>query len=182
MSQTKFVLNAREYREYKEVMKRNQSLEIEIKDLIRQVSEFKDKEKNQENELKKLIQDTQLIKESSLAKEKELEELIKSEQEKEKTTRGQKILLLEFLGTLDTIEGLKIHKGNKIKLLTYIVEATEKSVEQDYNVRTYHINSRLSNISNYTFLVDVCKKLGIKEFEEKAENMLQKIEKRDSEK
>lgn len=182
MSQFDYLLNAREYREYKAVMKRNQSLEIEIKDLIRQVSAFKEKGKSRENEHKQLIKDAELIKESALAKEKELEELIKTEQEKEKTSLGEKMLLLQFLGTLDAVEALKISKGNKIKLLQYIVEATYKTVQQDFNGRKYHVNAKLSIHKNYASLVDICKKLGIKEWLEKAEIMLERIEKKDSEK
>jgi hypothetical protein len=175
-------MTSKEFREFNELRNKAEKYYKELHGVIRQ-NHAKEKEyKRKEDELKALIKETELIKEEELSKQRELDQLIEIEQKKEKTTRGQKILLLEFLGTLDTIEELKISKGNKIKLLTYIVEATEKSVEQDFNGRKYNINSRLSNISNYSFLVDVCKNLGIKEFEEKAEKMLEKIEKSDSEK
>lgn len=182
-----FFLNAREYKEYKEVMKRNQSLEIQHKELIREFFDLKEKEKNTQNEFKKLEADTEVIKERLLAKEKEvdtklkeLEELIKTEQEKEKVTKAQKMLLLEFLGVLDIINSLDIQQGDKMKLLGYIINAHEKNIEKDFNGRGFHLDSPLSKLVNYNFLVKIFNDLGMKEQEDQAQRLLNQIKNKKS--
>ena len=150
----------------------------QLDDLIREKFENRDKIKAKEEQLNASIKELEVIKQNSLKeallKQKEFEEIIQNEKSKEKTTKGQKMLLLYILGALDSVENLKISKGNKIKLLTYIVGATEKNIEQDFNRRNYP-NSKLNIKDNYSWLLDVSKKLEIREFIKPAEDMLDKI-------
>src|ERR1017187_4515007 len=117
----------------------------QLDDLIREKFENRDKIKAKEQQLNALIKEAELIKQNSLKdalfKQKELDEAIQNEITKEKTTKGQKMLLLQFLGTLDTVNNLNISQGDKIKLLTYLIGAHEKNIEQDFNGRGDNLDS-----------------------------------------
>ena len=152
----------------------------QLDDLIREKFENRDKIKAKEEQLNASIKEAELIKQNSLTdaliKQKELDEAIQNEKSKEKTTKGQKMLLLHLLGTLDSVDKLEINQGNKIKLLTYIVGANEKNIEADFNRR--NSDSKLNIKENYSWLRELSTELKITEFVKPAEDMLDKIYKK----
>ena len=85
------------------------------------------------------------------------------------------MVILRFLGVLEKIDALSISQGNKIKLLSDLLDTHPKNIETDFNGRAEKIDSPLSNKSNYEFLVKLFTELGLKKEVEKAEIMLEKI-------
>ncbi len=97
---------------------------------------------------------------------------------KQKSTLGQKMLILQFLGVLDKINGLKIKQGDKITLLSYLLDAHEKQIEPNFNGRGRNLDSPLSNESNYKFLVKLFTEIKLPDEKEKAEMQLEKIKRK----
>ena len=138
-------MNPVEQKEYIRVIKRNHSLETQIKELIeanlkRSKEESDDRKKL--TELKLLYQQAQI-------------ELDKVKQPK--ATLGQKMCLLHHFGIIDFINGLQLEQTQKYKLLSYVTDAHEKNVQEDFNSPVKYEDSHLNNASNNKFLVKVFK-------------------------
>lgn len=92
-----------------------------------------------------------------------------------KATKGQKMLLLYYLGFLDKIAQLNTTAGNKVKLLSKIIDANSKNVQKDFNGRGIHLDSQLSSESNYKYVIPLLFEMGLEKEAEDAEIMLEKI-------
>lgn len=148
--------------------------ERQLDDLIPEVISCRKKIPELENELKKLQDEKETIKQELLNNKKKLQEL----QEDKEITKGQKMLLLQFAGTLDTIDNLHILQGNKIKIIAKLVGANEKNIEKDFNGRGFRLDSQLSKPPNYTFMKKLCTEYDINEWAEQVDSMLDKLKNR----
>jgi hypothetical protein len=151
----------------------------------RELINLKDRNHTLKTQLDQFIQEklSQKGKESSNEKEiLELKELIKQYQfelSKERTPRstlGQKMVLLDYFKVLDFMIAFKIDWGDLYKLLSYILDADEKSVSIAFNQRGPQLDSPLNNKSNNKFLVKVFHELKMKEAEIWAQNRLDEIQ------
>jgi len=122
---------------------------------------------------KKIAALTNLI-ETSNQRIFELEKKLKTAK-KTRSTLGQKMVILDFLGALDSVNELDIEQKSKIKILSYLLDSHEKSVEPAFNGRGKNLNSALSNKSNYSFLVRFFEEIGLPIEANKAEKKLQLI-------
>ena len=124
-----------------------------------------------EKSLRDLTKEKESIEETLATTVKKLEELL----EEKEITKGQKMVLLLFAGTLDSINKLETAQGNKVKFIAQLIGANEKNIEKDFNGRGFHIDSPLSNKSNYTYMEKICKELEITEWIELVRDTLNKI-------
>jgi len=144
----------------------------QLDELIKETLSNRKKLENNEKQINVLIKEKETLEEQLSSKEKALKEIL----EEKEITKGNKMLLYQLLGTLDSINNLPISQGNKVKLLSKIVSATEKNLEKDFNGRGTHKDSPLSNVSNYTFLKSLSEELNITEWLNLAQSMLHKLE------
>ena len=148
-----------------------QNCKKQLDELIPETLLNRKKIKELERELKESINEKNSIKNTLFTTEKQLQDLLK---EKE-ITKGQKMTLLFFAGTLDAINKLNILQGNKIKLIAQLIGANEKNIEKDFNGRGLHTDSPLSNKPNYTFMEKICIEYDIIEWLEPVQSILDKI-------
>lgn len=147
--------------------------EDELKNSLKENELIRFELRKENDALKKLINNNEVLNKSLINKEEELLESV----EENKLTKGHKMLVLQFLNTLESVNTLDIPQKNKIKLLAKIIGGHEKNIEKDFNGRGFQIDSPLSTLSNYNFMEKICEELEIKEWQSKIEEMLDKIKK-----
>lgn len=110
---------------------------------------------------------------------KVLEDAKDKKSKKENTTRSQQMLILKHCGLLEpidniTIEGKKMQKQQKAKLLSVLLNTGADNIESDLTYILYD-NHKLRTEKDYLFLVKTFKEIGLKDQEKQAEIILQKI-------
>jgi hypothetical protein len=91
-------------------------------------------------------------------------------------TRAQKMLLLQHLGLLSTINELPTSKNKKAKLLSILLDADADNIEGDLS-QIDRKNSKLLIKKNFEFLVSTFEEAGLKDLAENADRKLDEIEK-----
>lgn len=114
------------------------------------------------------------------AKIKKLEESTYKNNSKDTVNLPQQLLILKHLNLLDTLTNLKLSREQKAIILSKLLNRSFDNIRHLLS----KINSKRSKIitdDNYTVLYRIFKKAGLKQKTLEIENILEEIEKQDSE-
>ncbi len=110
---------------------------------------------------------------------KNLEDTVNKKTKKASTTRSQQMLILKYCGLIEvidniTVDGKKMQKQHKAKLLSILLNTSADNVEDDltYIAQDGH---QFRNETDYQFLVKTFEEIGLKEQKQRAEKILEKI-------
>ncbi len=93
-----------------------------------------------------------------------------------KATLGQKMVLLHHFGIIEYINRFDIDQTDKYKLLSYILDAHEKSIAPVFNTSLKFEDSPLNNVPNNKFLIKTFQEFKMSGPEKEAQERLDKLQ------